>query len=344
MQLQPIAVVGAGSWGTALTLLLSRKGFPVRLWIYEPELIWIIKEKHENSYYLPGYRIPEIVTPSHSFEETLQDVSMIFWVTPSHTIRQTLLQALPFISPGSIFIGASKGIENDTLLRVSQIVEHVVPQNVSLRYLTLSGPTFATEVANGQPTTAVVAGKDEQAARIVQSTLNTNSFRVYINQDHIGVELGGALKNIIAIAAGITKGIGLGSNSRAALITRGLWEMTRLGKAAGADPMTFLGLAGIGDLVLTCDGTESRNFKTGYRIGQGESVEEIQQSMRMVAEGVKTTKSVRELAKKLSVEMPITEQVYQVLYHRKSPHDAVRELMTRSLKSEHQMEYMIPEE
>jgi glycerol-3-phosphate dehydrogenase (NAD(P)+) len=336
--IKEIAVVGAGSWGTALALLLSRKGYSIRLWVYEPELVDIIRQTRQNAYFLPGYDLPETVMPSNDLREVLENTDFIVLVTPSQTIRHVLLQALPHIRPNAVIVGASKGIENSTLLRVSQIVEEVVHPHVPVRYTVLSGPTFARGVAGELPTTAVVAGTDPDVTRFTQTVLNHCSFRVYVNTDVVGVELGGALKNVIAIAAGIVAGLELGSNTRAALITRGLWEITRLGVALGAQPMTFQGLSGMGDLVLTCDGTESRNFQVGYRIGRGESLDTIQKSMRMIAEGVKTTLSVRELAGRHHVEMPITDQVYQTLYHGKPPRQAVMDLMTRSLKSEHQID------
>lgn len=336
--IEEIAVVGAGSWGTALALLLSRKGYRIRLWVYEPELVDTIRDTRQNAYFLPGYDLPETIIPSNNLKEVLENTDFIVLVTPSQMIRNVLLQALPHIRPNAVVVGASKGIENSTLLRVSQIVEEVVNPHVPVTYTVLSGPTFAKGVARELPTTAVVAGTDPEVTRFTQNIFNHCSFRVYVNTDVIGVELGGALKNVIAIASGIVAGLELGSNTRAALITRGLWEITRLGVALGAQPMTFQGLSGMGDLVLTCDGTESRNFQVGYRIGRGETLETIQKSMRMIAEGVKTTLSVRELAGRHHVEMPITDQVYQTLYHGKSPRQAVMDLMTRSLKSEHQID------
>ncbi|HPQ40206.1 MAG TPA: NAD(P)H-dependent glycerol-3-phosphate dehydrogenase [bacterium] len=331
-----VAVIGAGSWGTALSILLSRNGKRVRLWAYEPELVRIIQNTRENAFFLPGYTLPDSIEVSHDMAAVLRDARFIVLVAPTQTIRGVLETARPYISPNAILVGASKGIENDTLMRVSEIVAEVLGKDICIRYLALSGPTFATGVARGLPATAVVAGNDLDAAELAQRVFFDKTFRVYVNDDVIGVELGGALKNVIAIAAGILAGLDLGSNARAALITRGLWEITRLGAALGARLITFQGLTGMGDLVLTCDGTESRNFKVGFRIGRGEKLEAIQKSMRMVAEGVKTTLSVRELADRHGVEMPITEQVYQVLYHGKSPRQAVWELMTRTLKSEHQ--------
>lgn len=338
MLLEPtkeIAVIGGGSWGTAISMLLARKGHTIRLWVYEPELVEIINSTHENTLFLPGYKLSDQITAFSSMKKVLKDIDFIVLVTPSQSVRQVLQQALAYIEPNSTIAGASKGIENGTLLRVSQIVDQVVAAHVPVNYIVLSGPTFATGVAKELPTTAVVAGNDPVKTRLAQTIFNDCSFRVYVNSDVIGVELGGALKNIIAIAAGIVAGLGLGSNTRAALITRGLWEITRLGTALGAQQVTFQGLSGMGDLVLTCDGTESRNFQVGYRIGRGETLKSIQNSMRMVAEGVKTTKSVRELANRHKVEMPITEQVYQTLYHEKPPEQAVMDLMTRRLKSEH---------
>jgi glycerol-3-phosphate dehydrogenase (NAD(P)+) len=341
MQREPtkdIAVLGGGSWGTAIALLLARKGYRVRLWVYEPELVDIINKTRENTIFLPGCKLPDNILPDNNMKHILKGVHLIVLVTPSQAARNILQLALPYIEPESIIVGASKGIENGTLLRISQIVEQVVTPNIPVDYIVLSGPTFASGVANELPTTAVVAGKDPVKTRLAQTVFNDCSFRVYVNADVTGVELGGALKNVIAIAAGIVAGLGMGSNTRAALITRGLWEITRLGTALGAKQITFQGLSGMGDLVLTCDGTDSRNFKVGYRIGRGETLNDIQSSMRMIAEGVKTTKSARELSHRHNVEMPITEQVYQTLYHEKPPRQAVMDLMTRRLKSEHHID------
>lgn len=337
--MNPVAVIGGGSWGTALAFLLAQKHQDVRLWVYEPELVGEINNSHENSMFLPGVTLPETIHASHSFEEVLKDCTAIVWVTPSHTIRDTLTIAKPWIPRNALFIGASKGIENGTLLRVSQIIDQIIGLE-SIHYVTLSGPTFASEVGRCMPSTAVVASHEEEIAKTAQLLFNTSWFRVYTNPDHIGVELGGALKNIIAIAVGITAGLKLGSNAKAALITRGLWEIARLGTALGANPLTFLGLSGMGDLVLTCDGTQSRNYLVGLRIGSGETLSSIQNSMRMIAEGVRTTLSAVELATNHNVEMPITEQVFEVLYHEKPPAQALRDLMSRSLKLEHQMNYM----
>lgn len=333
-----IAIIGAGGWGTALALLLSRKGYRIRLWVYEPELVDIIEKTRQNAYFLPGYTLPDTITPHHSIQSVLIDIDFIILVTPSQMVRNVLLQALPYIQPNAMIVSASKGIENGTLLRISQVVDEIVSPHVPITYTVISGPTFAKGVAGGLPTTAVVAGENPDKAKFVQTVFNHSSFRVYVNSDVIGVELGGAIKNVIAIAAGIVAGLELGSNTRAALITRGLWEITRLGVALGAKPITFQGLSGMGDLVLTCDGTDSRNFQVGYRIGRGETLDDIQTSTRTIAEGVKTTLSVRELANRHHVEMPISEQVYQTLYHGKSPRQAVMDLMTRTLKSEHQID------
>lgn len=337
-QNKEIAVIGAGGWGTALALLLSRKGYRVRLWVHEPELVDIIEKTQQNAYFLPGYDLPDMIVPSNSLQDVIENRDFIVLVTPSQTVRNVLLQALPYIQPNAMIVGASKGIENDSLLRMSQVVEEVVSKYIPITYAVLSGPTFAKGLASGLPTTAVVAGKNPNKTKYAQTIFNHSSFRIYVNSDVIGVELGGSIKNVIAIAAGIVAGLELGSNTRAALITRGLWEITRLGVALGAEPITFQGLSGMGDLVLTCDGTDSRNFQVGYRIGRGETLDEIQKSTRTVAEGVKTTLSVRELANRHEVEMPITEQVYQTLYHGKPPRQAVMDLMTRSLKSEHQID------
>ncbi len=333
-----IAVIGAGSWGTALALLLSRNGMKVRLWVYEKDLVQTILETRQNAIFLPGFHLPETIRPSNSLAEVLSGIKFIVLVTPSQTVRSVLEQARPFIQPDAVIVGASKGIENGTLMRVSQIAEEILGPHLPYQYIVLSGPTFASGVAQGLPATAVVAGANPDTTKLAQQIFNDRTFRVYVNADVIGVELGGALKNVIAIAAGIVAGLDLGSNTRAALITRGLWEITRLGAALGARQITFQGLSGMGDLVLTCDGTESRNFKVGFRIGRGETLDSIQKSMRMIAEGVKTTRSARELALRHDVEMPITEQVFQTLYHEKSPRQAVLDLMTRSLKSEHQID------
>lgn len=331
---EKIAVIGAGSWGTTLADLLAKKGHEVTLWAYEPELVLEMRDTRENSLFLPGIKLNEGLAFTNDLAEAYRGCSMVLCVVPSQLVRRVMTNSLPFIPKEAIIVSASKGIEVDTLATVSEIYQEILPPEQYQNLAALSGPSFAREVALEMPTAVTAAASSEAVARRVQEAFTTGYFRVYRNSDVVGVELGGAIKNVIAIAAGISDGLGFGSNTRAALITRGLAEMTRLGLAMGAQPSTFAGLAGMGDLVLTCTGDLSRNRSVGIQIGQGRTLSEILGEMRMVAEGVKTTESAYNLAKKLGVEMPIIEQMYQMLYQNKPAREAVLELMTRNLKAE----------
>lgn len=331
---QVIGVIGAGSWGTTLADLLAKKGHEVVLWAYEPELVAEMEEKRENSLFLPGVSLSTGLSFTNSLEEAVKGKDMVLFVPPSQVLRQVLKTCLPFFKDDAVVVSASKGIELETLMTMSQLFQELLPASLYPRFAVLSGPSFAKEVANEMPTAVVAASDSPDVARRVQAIFNTEYFRVYTNTDMMGVELGGSIKNVVAIAAGISDGLGFGYNTRAALITRGLVEMTRLGMAMGAVPATFSGLAGMGDLVLTCTGDLSRNRTVGIKLGQGMRLKEILAQMKMVAEGVKTAESTYLLARRLQVEMPITEQVYQILYEEKSPRVAVMQLMTRDLKAE----------
>ena len=329
-----IAVIGAGSWGTTLADLLAKKGHAVTLWAYEPELVLEMRSSRENSLFLPGIQLHEKLRFTNDLEEAYAGCTMVLCVVPSQLVRRVMVDSLPYLPPDAVLVSASKGIELDTLAVVSEIYREICPPELFARFAALSGPSFAREVAQEMPTAVTVASETEEIARRVQQAFSSSFFRVYRNTDLVGVELGGAIKNVIAIAAGISDGLGFGSNTRAALITRGLAEMTRLGIAMGAQAATFAGLAGMGDLVLTCTGDLSRNRSVGLKIGQGRQLSEILGEMRMVAEGVKTTESAYNLARKMGVEMPIIEQMYQMLYQDKPAREAVLELMTRNPKAE----------
>jgi glycerol-3-phosphate dehydrogenase (NAD(P)+) len=329
-----IAVIGAGSWGTTLADLLAKKGHAVTLWAYEPELVLEMRSSRENTLFLPGIKLHEKLRFTNDLEEAYAGCTMVLCVVPSQLVRLVMRNSLPFLPPDAVLVSASKGIELDTLDTISDIYRDICPTEMYGRFAALSGPSFAREVAQEMPTAVTVASASEEVARRVQQAFTTSFFRVYRNEDVVGVELGGAIKNVIAIAAGISDGLGFGSNTRAALITRGLAEMTRLGLAMGAQAATFAGLAGMGDLVLTCTGDLSRNRSVGLQIGRGRSLTEILGEMRMVAEGVKTTESAFNLARRMGVEMPIIEQMYQMLYQDKPAREAVLELMTRNLKAE----------
>ncbi len=330
-----IGVVGAGSWGTALADLLARIGHRVTLWAYESDLVLRMRETKENDLYLPDISLHEELEFTNSLAEVVKGKELILLVPPSQLMRQILRQLLLHLEDGRILVSASKGIENESLMTMSQVIsEELKSAGRKADLAFLSGPSFAREVARGLPTAVVVAAEDVAIAELVQKVFSGEFFRVYTNSDVIGVEFGGSLKNVMALAAGIADGLGFGSNTRAALITRGLSEMTRLGVAAGAERQTFAGLAGMGDLVLTCTGDLSRNRSVGLELGRGRSLQDILAGMNMVAEGVKTTISTYQLAAKLKVSAPITEQVYKILEEGKDPHQAVTDLLDRSLKSE----------
>jgi glycerol-3-phosphate dehydrogenase (NAD(P)+) len=332
--LENIGVIGAGSWGTTLADLLARKGHEVTLWAYEPELVEEMARTGVNSLFLAGISLSPRLRYTNSLTEAVTGKGIILCATPSQEVRRVVTNALPSIPADAIIVSASKGIELETLMTVSQIYAEVLSPGLYRNFAVLSGPSFAREVAREMPTAVVAAAEEPTVAGRIQTAFSTRLFRLYTNPDVMGVELGGAVKNVIAIAAGIADGLGFGYNTRAALITRGLAEMTRLGRAMGSRAETFAGLAGMGDLVLTCTGDLSRNRSVGMKLGEGKRLADILAETRMVSEGVQTARSARGLALRMNVEMPITEKVYQVLYEDKPAREAVIELMTRDLKAE----------
>lgn len=334
-----IAVIGAGAWGTAISIVLGRKRTQqVRLWAHEPEVRESVATRRVNELFLPGERIPEMVVCTNDFEEALKDADVVVSVMPSHHTRRVFQAMRPYLHPEMLFVSATKGIENDSLLRMTEVITEVLRSRAdgfTPRIGALSGPTFAKEVAKGDPTAITVASADRELAAIVQQEFSDPRFRVYTNDDVVGVELGGALKNTVAIAAGVLSGLELGHNTVAALITRGLAEMTRLVVACGGKAATMPGLAGLGDLVLTCTGGLSRNRSVGVELGRGRRLEDIIAGMHgMVAEGVLTTNAAVGLAHKVGVEMPITEQMHAILQQGKPVEDAIRDLMGRPTTSE----------
>jgi glycerol-3-phosphate dehydrogenase (NAD(P)+) len=332
-----ISVVGAGSWGTTIAKHLAEKGFDIILWVKEENVKESILYNRENQVYLPKIELPENLYPTNLLQEALMGRDLIIFSIPSQYLREVLKEGLRFISDDSLIINTAKGIELTSLKLMYEVFEDVLLQeSIRERYSSLSGPSFALEVSRHKPTAVSIASKNLNAAKIGQKVFSNEYFRAYVSEDIVGVEIGGSLKNVIAIAAGIADGLGLGYNSKSALITRGLAEITRLGVRMGANPMTFLGLSGVGDLVLTCTGELSRNREVGLKIGKGEKLEDILSTMKMVAEGVKTSLAARQLADRFGVDMPIAEQVCLVLYEGKSSEGAIFELMTRQLK--HEME------
>jgi glycerol-3-phosphate dehydrogenase (NAD(P)+) len=332
---QKIGIIGAGSFGTALSILLGGKGYDVRIWAYEKEVVESINRDRQNSLFLQGFEIPEKVEAVACIEDAVSFArDLLISALPMFAVRKTLLKINSRIPQNSIVLSVTKGIEPDTLFTVSEVLEQILPEELHDRLAFLSGPSFAKEVARKMPTLVNIASKNEQAASRAQELISSSFFRAYTTDDVAGVELGGALKNVIAIAAGIVAGLNMGFNTTAAVITRGLWEIARLSIKKGAQPLTLAGLAGTGDLVLTCTGELSRNRTVGIRLAKGEKISDIISSMKMVAEGVPTTKAAYNLAGKLEVDTPITEQVYKILYEDKDCHSAVYELMTRDLKKE----------
>ncbi len=332
-----IGVVGAGSWGTALARLLAVNGYPVELWSYEEEIADQINRDRENKNFLPGVPLPVSIEPTTRLSAVLDQKDLLVLAIPSHFFRNVLNQMMAFLSQikkDCLWITATKGIENDTLLTMSGVLKELLPPEYHPFIGCLSGPTFAKEVSRDLPTAVSLASGVEKTALTAQRFLSNTTFRVYTNLDLLGVELGGALKNVIALAAGISDGLQLGHNARAALITRGLAEICRLGEKMGASRPTFFGLAGIGDLVLTCTGDLSRNRTVGLRLGQGEKLAAILSTMTMVAEGIKTTRAAHQLAIREKIEMPIVSQIYGILYEGWDPRQAVKDLMTRDLKAE----------
>ena len=332
--LNPIGIIGAGGWGIALAKLLADKGEQVTLWCHRAESFRELQENRESRTYLTGIVLPSSVEFTRSIEAAVTDKSLVICTLPSHAVRGVIASAASYLSAETAVLCGTKGLEEESLKTMGEVLAETLGEPQKQRHVFLSGPTFALEVARGLPTAVTVAARDEDIARNVQETLSTQNFRVYSSTDIVGVQMGGVIKNIIAIAAGISDGLNLGHNARAALITRGLAEMTRLAIRMGADPMTLAGLPGLGDLVLTCAGDLSRNRKVGIQIAQGKSLREIIEGTRMVAEGIRNTRSVYMLARSLGTEMPIVEQMYKVIHESKKPADAVRDLMQRSLKPE----------
>ncbi|MDD2463353.1 MAG: NAD(P)-dependent glycerol-3-phosphate dehydrogenase [Desulfobulbus sp.] len=334
MKIDKVAMIGAGSWGTALALLLARKGVNVTLWDRDVEHIQNLSQDGENKRYQPGHSFPDCLHVSPDLSQAVNGAQCVVMVVPSHGYREVYRQLFPLLPEGTLIVSAVKGIEIASGLTMTGVMLQEACSGKPLHLGVLSGPSFAKEVADQQPTAVTVAFSDHDAAQSVQQLFSTDYFRVYSSNDVIGLEISGAMKNIIAIAAGICDGLGYGLNTRAALMTRGLAEITRIGVALGGQQQTFAGLGGMGDLVLTCTGDLSRNRTVGLKLGSGLTLDQALSEMKMVAEGVKTSKSCYSLAKSLKVEMPILEQVYQVLYEDKQCADAVRELFKRDLKHE----------
>lgn len=330
-----VTVLGAGSWGTALAIVLARAGHDVKVWAREKEIAFNINNIHENTMYLPGVTLPDAINAYTNLEDCMDQRDMIVFVTPSHTTREVAAKVKPLLHGKEICITASKGIENETYLTMSQVLTESLQDKIEEDHIgVLYGPSHAEEVSRYRPTLVVASANSKSTAKKIQEAFMTPMFRVYVNYDVVGVEIGGSVKNVIAIAAGVIDGANLGDNAKAALLTRGLAEIRRLGIHMGASQDTFAGLAGMGDLIATCTSQHSRNRFVGYHIGKGESLDQIIGRMNMVAEGVKTTRSVYGLAQKLGISMPITEKVYQVLFEGVDPKDAVFQLMTRDPKEE----------
>jgi glycerol-3-phosphate dehydrogenase (NAD(P)+) len=329
-----VAVLGAGAWGTALAKVLADKRFPTRLWSHRREVADTINEQRVNTRYLPTAELPSALRATHDLEEALHGADLVVVVIPSHGLRAVMRDARRHVPAAALLCSASKGIENDSLMLMSDVLLEELGHQVQPRLTYLSGPSFAKEVAQRMPTTVVIAGTSERETETVQHSFATDRFRTYASHDVTGVEIGGAIKNVIAIAAGVADGLGFGHNTRAGLITRGLAEIGRLASRKGANPLTLAGLAGMGDLVLTCTGELSRNRTVGVELGKGRKLGDILATLGHVAEGVKTTKSTYDLGNKLGVDMPITGEVYRVLYEDKPPEQAVVDLMSRALSKE----------
>lgn len=327
-------VIGGGSWGSAFAITLGRNGIRTKLWIREPEIFEAAQRERENRIFLPGFKFPGPVSIHHDLEETVRECEILFIAVPSQFCRKIYVRLRPLLEERPSIISLTKGIEKGTLMRMSEIMEETLGPAGAEKSGALSGPSFAREVAEGHPTALVLAASDHAWARKVQHRLSNLALRIYTTGDVVGIELAGALKNVIAIAAGLSDAMDFGLNSRAALMTRGLAEIARLGLKLGARRETFSGLAGMGDLLLTCTGPLSRNRHVGFELGRGGRLRDIITRMRMVAEGIPTTVSARALALREGVEMPITEQVYQVLYRNKDPRRAMTDLMARALKEE----------
>lgn len=329
-----VAVIGAGSWGTALALVAAHNNHHVKLWARQDEVALVINGTHRNPFYLSDFELPKNIHATPSLGEALAGASFALIVVPSHAMREMIRQMQPHLNPDVVLVGATKGVENDTLMRMSEVVLDVLGERTESRFVALSGPSFAREVGKGDPTAIVAASTNAASSELVQRELSSGSFRVYTNDDVVGVELGGAMKNVVAIAAGVVRGLGLGTNSVAAIVTRGLAEMTRLAQSQGARVETMAGLAGLGDLVLTCTGELSRNRRVGIELGRGRRLTDILSEMREVAEGVKTTRAIHQMGRRFGVELPITGSIYALLYEGKSALEAAGQLMGRPLKRE----------
>ena len=322
-----IAVVGGGSWGTALAWLLAERGHRIALWAYEAEVVSAINKRRENPAYLPGVSLPDTLSADVSMARVLAHAKWVLFAVPSHVAREVLMEMYPLLPPGIPVISATKGIERERLILISDVIAEVLKRAAGERIAVLSGPSFAKELVQSCPTAVSLACRDLRLAARIQTAFATPFFRLFLTTDLVGVQLGGALKNVIALAAGVADGLGLGYNAKAVLMTRGLAEIVRLGVAMGADGPTFYGLSGMGDLFLTCSGGHSRNRRVGELIGKGESLAAIQRSMRMVAEGIRTTESAHALARKYRVDMPIVREIHRVLFEGKPPRKAVMDLM-----------------
>ncbi|MEK6189446.1 MAG: NAD(P)H-dependent glycerol-3-phosphate dehydrogenase [Carnobacterium alterfunditum] len=329
-----VAVLGAGSWGTALAMVLEENGNDVRLWSHKAKQADEINLKHTNKLYLPSAVLAENIRATSHIEEAIKDVEVIVFVIPTKAIREVAKTIAPLLTKPTVIVHASKGLEQESHKRISEILEEEIPESKRQAVVVLSGPSHAEEVAVKDLTTITAASTNKEAAKVVQDLFMNDYFRVYTNNDIIGVELGAALKNIIAVGAGALQGLGYGDNAKAALMTRGLAEISRLGVAFGADPMTFLGLSGVGDLIVTCTSVHSRNWRAGHMLGKGNSLKEVLESMGMVVEGIATTKAAYELAEQKEIEMPITAAIYEVLYNGANVEDIIVSLMKRDGKSE----------
>jgi glycerol-3-phosphate dehydrogenase (NAD(P)+) len=331
------AVIGGGSWGTALATVLGNNGHDVTVWCHDAEVARGITERHENGKYLRGLQLPERLRGSTDLGEALRGAELVVAVSPSHVTRKVMGEAVPYLPRTTPIVCASKGIENESLLTMNEVLEEVLPHEMHPYLCFLSGPSFAKETVQRMPTAVVIAATWERVAKAVQRTFSNDYFRCYTSNDVVGVELGGSLKNVCAIAAGIADGMGFGTNTRALIITRGLGELVQLAMKKGANPLTLSGLAGMGDLVLTCTGELSRNRAVGLELGRGKKIKEVLAGMNQVAEGVKTAKSVHDLAARLKLDLPIHEAIYRILYDDLDPKTAMSLLAARELKSEFQL-------
>lgn len=331
-----VGVLGGGSWGTALAMVLSNKGHNVTMWSRNKEQVDDMIKLGENKKYLPNVRLPKNLKVTNNIKEAIINKDIILLSVPTHSVRDVLVSNKEYIKEDQVIVNVAKGIENDTLLRVSEIVSEILPKN---KFVVLSGPSHAEEVALNIPTTVVSASSCQETAEFIQDVFITSEFRVYTNPDVIGVELGGALKNIIAFGAGMSDGLNYGDNTKSALMTRGLFEIARLGTALGAEESTFFGLTGVGDLIVTCTSMHSRNRRAGILVGKGYSLDEAVEEIGMVVEGIKTTKSAYNLAKKYNIDMPITSEIYNVLYNNSNVNESVLNLMKRPRK--HEMENIL---